>query len=395
MLKISNNKNKDELVLNYIIIVCTILLSFAYLTWLLGSRYFNLPEISMPFLDRRMISYLVELILFQINILFMHIIIFGIPDNKKELLLSFIALPINILFYNYDIFSFVMPFIYFAMICIYKKQFKNYILKFISFVIISILYTYFSMLVKTNNLYLVYSNISTFNKIMYSIDLFIFYTFLYYKFNRRKNNASITTTISKLEDFGRKSIKPIHFKKQEEIILKDYNVFYQVYIITYVIGIQLLQLLCIIFIGYLNNSFYEVLFLIPTLIILRTFILKETLHAKYMSWCTIISCVVFYIMLNVAPPLNISMFCGIALTSILVLFMYYIATNTIDIHEMDKDQLFDYCRKNNLNIIQSDIVYYIIIEKLKDFEIYEKLNYSKSQYYVHKKTIKRLGINIK
>lgn len=59
-----------------------------------------------------------------------------------------------------------------------------------------------------------------------------------------------------------------------------------------------------------------------------------------------------------------------------------------NIYAMTETQLREHCKSKKLSIIETDIVVYIVIEQLKDIEIYTKIGYSKPQYYVIKRKIK-------
>ena len=389
--------NATQKTINFATVVCVILFLTAYISWVLGYSYFRIPDITIPVLDNFIINGLVSMILFQINIFFMQIIVFGKPSNKKELLLGLIMIPfclVVLIFPEFAIIvSIIIPFIFFIIICICKKSFKKYFWKFILFVIITILYNHLATQIKISMPDIFTNQLNTINIIMYSIDLFIFYTFLYNNIQRRYIHYD------SMENLVRQLTKPHQTQIAspddiENIDFSKYNIFERIYIISYVVVIQLLQLALVLCVGVISGTFYEMLILIPTFIILRTFILKQTIHAKNMVYCTILTALVFYSIAKISPPLHISLFTGIALTSLFVLILHYIATNTIDIYSMSESELRLHCQKHKITENMQQYVIGKVIEGLKGNALacYVGCGIHSLEYY-SKTTRKLLHIN--
>ena len=359
--------NATQKTINFATVVCVILFLTAYISWILGYNYFKIPDITIPLLDNFIMHVLVSLILFQVNIFFMQITVFGKPSNKKELLLGFIMVPFCFMGLIFPIGSIIVsstiPLIFFIMVCIYKKSFKKYFWKFILFAIITILYTFVATEIKTSMPDIFPDKLTTIQTIMYSIDLFIFYIFLYNHIQRRCTHYDLENILRQLTKPTKKKI--VDPDDIENIDFSKYNIFERIYIISYVVVIQLLQLALVLCVGVISGTFYEMLILIPTLIILRTFILKQTIHSKNMVYCTILTALVFYSIAKISPPLHISLFTGIALTSLFVLILHCIAINTFDIYAMNKTELMQYCQEHRVLDNLQQYVIGKVIEGLK------------------------------
>lgn len=383
---------------NYIKILCLCVLVGAYFLWLFGVRIFNLPKIEVPFLNQPFFYYAISLILFQSNILFLQLIVFGYK-NKKDLLWSLTGIPFCIasIFIPSEIITFGFPVAFICFLRILKrkdcKDTKWYKDKLIIFAIVFSLitaYDYLAFNVKINLFEWQLNNLNTIDKLIFSIDLFLFYGILYLTFNKKgvKSNG--------LENILGKFFRPINKPKQEiqQVSPKNLNFTGKLIFFSIVIFAQLFQFALVLLIAKINNRVIEVVVITAALVPLRTFILKDTIHAKTFWGCTVITCFIFWALIRLTPPLSVSIFSGIIVTCLFVLVLHYIAIQNFNIYAMSESELKQYCQSKKITDNMQAFVIGKVIHGLKGIQLADFVGCGiDSLEYYSKITRKRLGIN--
>lgn len=344
--------NAAQRTFKYLKLICLCLLIGAYFLWLFGIRIFNLPKVDVPLLNKPFFYYAVSLILFQLNTLVMQLIIFGM-ECKKELLCSLITIPLWIIgifvIKVQTSFPFVVCYILLFLLIFRKNKYKINFLRALIVVIIVCIYQPLSLLVKTNIFNLTFNYLNTIDMLLFSIDLFLFYGILYLTFNKGRYN----NYVGMVEMVLRRIFKPIRKNKKEtqQVNLAGLTLIGKIIFFSVVIAAQLFQFAIILLIAKINNRVIEVVVLAACLIPLRTFILRDTLHAKTFLGCTAVTCFTFWMLMRFTLPLSISIFSGVIVTCLLVLVMYYIATN-VDVFNLEtctKEELIERCRVRKLS----------------------------------------------
>jgi len=69
-----------------------------------------------------------------------------------------------------------------------------------------------------------------------------------------------------------------------------------------------------------------------------------------------------------------------------------IKSGELSLKVLTKDELRRLCKECGLNELKTDIVIYLVIDELRNVDIYKMLGYSKRRYYEIKHEIKSLEI---
>lgn len=421
-------------------IILLAVLATAYVIWLIKPDIVNIPIFQVEWLNSPTAYYIVAFLGYLINSIFLYSIIFKIKLHKGLM----IALPTMILWpflakYNM-VMSTLVPFcvtvclyiiqlilkrkkgdnhikekLTFKLVCSYLL--KNPIIRFILLVIGISIYQYISGIIKLNAFKIGMNILTTFGMIMYSIDLYIVYALLYIISQKEDIYNGLEMVLWKFRQT---------FQPSEEILekpsfsLKELSRKQKILFLVMAIGIQLLQLFLIGVIGFLQCKPIELVIILITLVGSRTFILKKTLHANSLIVCTGVTCVIFWALLKLTPPLGVSIFLGVILTLSFTLSLYFIATiledkhlveiectliqnkyNELlvkiqeeDINAMSEEELTAHCIRKGLNNVEIAIVINKIIHKKKNIDILPIIGYEKTRFYEIRNDIIKKGIDI-
>ena len=416
-----------------------ILLAVAYVIWLIEPSIVNMPAMKVAWLNGPEAYYIVCFISYLINVTFLYSVVFTIKASRGFLL----ALPTMILWpflakYNM-VMSTLVPFLYTLVIYIitliyrYKKglikkeklTFKqlcvhlvqNPIIRFILLALGISAYQYISGIIKLNAFKMGMNILTTIDMIMYSLDLYLVYALLYIISLKGGIYDGLEKLLWKIRQTSQISEENL---EQEKFSLKGCALKQKIVFISLATIIQLVQLLLVLTIGALNDKIAQMIILVACLIIARSFILKKTIHANGIIACTAITCLVFWALSELTPPLGVSIFLGATLAIAFAFALYLIAialgdkklaeqrakeleerykqlskqVEQEDINTMNEEQLTQYCIKKGLNDVEIALVINKIIYKKKNVDILPILGYEKSRVFEIRQDIIKKGINL-
>lgn len=436
---IQERKSTFNKLLIFTLGVFGLLLATAYVIWLIEPSIVNMPAMKVAWLNGPVAYYIVCFISYLINVTFLYSIVF-----KARALIGFLlALPTMILWpflakYNM-VMSTLVPFLYtliiyisnliyrykkglikrekltFKQLCIHLLQ--NPIIRFILLALGISAYQYISGIIKLNAFKIGMNILTTIDMIMYSLDLYLVYA-LSYIFSRKGGICDGLENL--LWKFRKTSQISEENLVEAKFSIKDLSPKQKLIFIGLATIIQLVQFLLVLAIGLVNNKIIEIVILLFSLIIARTFILKKTLHANGIISCTLITCLVFWALLKLTPPLGVSIFLGATLAIAFAFALYLIAialgdkafieTKLLelekqyqellkqieqeDINSMNEEELTQYCIKKGLNDVEIALVINKIIYKRKNVDILPILGYEKSRFYEIRQEIIKKGVNL-
>lgn len=172
---------------------------------------------------------------------------------------------------------------------------------------------------------------------------------------------------------------------------------------------SLLVIAFILFCAYIfNKPFESVMFCISHIVIRKRF--DKQYHCNTTIKCLTLTCSIILFSLFITLSIRISLLSTIPICYFIAWVGYILQDRidfklenqnlnnqineltTINLKALSEDELYKLCKENGLTDIQCDIVKYLIIDELKNSEIYRLIGYSKSQYFNIKKKITNIII---
>lgn len=155
--------------------------------------------------------------------------------------------------------------------------------------------------------------------------------------------------------------------------------------------------------AYINDKMIEAIFLFVCYITLR-YTFPKTWHSKNFYVCIFFSIISFWIAIPLSLNKNISIFSTVILGALMGYILFKVQdyldikaentnlitnkaslatentqNNNINVHAMDKVELYHYCRSKGLDEEDCRIAHFIFYERLKGKEFYSAIGYSEAQ----------------
>lgn len=160
----------------------------------------------------------------------------------------------------------------------------------------------------------------------------------------------------------------------------------------------LLQYIGAFLLGIIFNRLIEILIIIPLFFIFRSRY-EKTFHAKTMLECTLYTLLMFLIICLIARPIYESILLTIILCYVTTQILYYIK-DYIDLLKvknipiyigMNRDTLKQKCQIYGLNDIETDVLIMYYCDRMKRWQIGNKLGYSEDNISkIKKKALDKL-----
>ena len=147
-----------------------------------------------------------------------------------------------------------------------------------------------------------------------------------------------------------------------------------------------IQLIAILFFGWLHNKLIEMATIYVCFFVFRTSFEKQ-FHAKTVWMCTLYTLIIFYIISFISPDIKTSIILIVCFTYSINLISYYVK-DYLDLKDrfkakkasitrgMSEEKLREICNTNNLNELEYKILKYFYCDRLSLTAISYKVDYS-------------------
>lgn len=348
-----------------------------------------------------------SLILFLINVYLISKILIG----KKCLLLTILYIPlyllsryVNILFIS-STFA-LLVYLFIANIFIKSVKNREFIFSAIIFTIICGIFQICMLRIKSG----VWNDIGIRNTtlaFLYSIDLYIFYI-LYYKVVKKYVLVAVISILS----VRKRTEKPGEQSKQTQVIADEIKEVLEqsrtprlsraLYLSSSFIY-QVVSLLCVLFIGKINNQLIEIPIMLFVFFSGRL-VLGKSWHSDSLWLCFLVTNVTFYILTKVSLPIYQSLFSSIVCSASMTYGMYVLADvkewkeffsrhMSFDPNTCEKELLIERCRLCGFSAEQTTLCIEMFYDKLPAKELAQKYFIEEQSMRDKKKRMKSRLVN--
>lgn len=356
------NEKQTQILVEFIEISCIIMLISTYVLTILGVidiKYVNNMEFTP------IIEFLGQFSLVMIQIFLM----FKIYLKDKHIKATMAYIPIALMcelvpVENYYIATIIVPVIFSTAILLYKKYpVKNLAIAWIATAIVQAIFG--TVKVYNFNFNFVETNFVT--AFILSIDIIVFLIFL----ERRINHYGKSFKILESHLYAKRRSVRQNEKCSNENILNPRQ---KAAFITMVMGYQLFQLLVVLTIGTINNKFVEILIILPVFWVGKI-ILKKSWHSAKLWICNMATFTGFYILTEITPEVEVSIFMVILCTGAFVKILNIIAETEEHLEFLEKKYQTDFT-KYGLSAEMAEFANDWIAEKMHDKDLMKKYNIS-------------------
>lgn len=374
------DKNKPaQSIFRFLLGLFSIAMIIAYVSYLLGSRYFILPTEGF---DNVIVGEILTFLLFIVNMFFLSGICLkgGIKQNIK-VALCFVPILFVSGFIKIDISykSFVLPFVYVLVWGFILKKPVNVLKSIVLTYVIIALYQYVSTYIKLNTFYFSYIKVNFIQGFLYSIDLLIFMVILLIV----RGGTDVWLVLGNTDKYSL-SAEKVNFVQQDsdddEAIDALRKLIGKERIIATILlaGFQLLQLFIVLGVSLLGNTLAECA-IIHLSFWLFGIIFKDRWHSKSLVVCTCASAAIFYTASKVSLPFSISIFVPIIIGLLISYALFRVALHyrewerkdLFDISTCTEIQMRDKCRAMGKGKEYADFCVMAFVEKRRRKEIAE------------------------
>ncbi len=331
---INQAKKKPMTKLGFFALFCVfILFTSAYVSYLLGARYFLLPTGAIW--QNEIVCHIITGLLFCTDMFFL-IAISSSVTIKTAAKLSVMYIPLNYIFdafiENGFIYTILLPFLYIiAVELVYCKtrRIRHCIATILNFIILGIMITSYQAITMPIKLGLdigisANRDIGVLSKVLYSIDLLLFLFIILYM----KGSVMHGRWMERI--FCPEEIQCSKHDSEDDAAdswVKELNLGKRIVFMVLLYAFQLFQLLLILVVCKIGNVYLE------GAIILMSFgaagmIIKRRWHSKSTAVCTLLTVITFYTAARISIPAQYSIICPVLIGMLISYSLYRIAIYT-------------------------------------------------------------------
>lgn len=322
------------------------------------------------FNDNKIFRFIINFILFELNLYFIFCITIGNNSIKPLLYNLPISLISNIFLENSLIVSWVIPFIFIIIYnaCLKQICFKKLIKFHILLTLFIATYQSISCYIKLLNFNIVNLNGDFISNLIVSIDLYLVYYFLMKGVNG--DYVGLCTKLAFLSES--KSVRQAEEPSEEVLNVEELTKRQEAVFRLLAGGYQIFQLLVVLGIGVINNMWIELVIMLIVFWNGRK-ILGNCWHSEKLSICSAATFTGFYILTKITPPLSISLFLVICLCGMFTYFMYVLGLKSDRLEYLEKSKIVSDSEilklKQKLEIMNGEFSSYRFSRKMESFAI--------------------------